>query len=126
MLATIVIVTTANRQRVFGVENIEDLKAVGEKLERFQQLFRRNTLIIGSGNQTEIFSPSSITRLELHYTDGHGVIPEIRGADVIVAIDPAASSQVEEAKDGEFTWQPFFSSIWKGLHAGPKARCWLT
>jgi len=65
MSIAITIVTTANRTRRFTQTDEACIQGVLDSLKRSGQLFSNRTLIIGSGEHTEIFSPSSITRIEI-------------------------------------------------------------
>lgn len=104
MLSTITIVTTANRQRTF-VQNdrqaFDDLRAT---LERYQLLFRRKTLILASDRETEIFLPSSLTRIEIQ--SGEDIWKSMPGGaqdSVITAIAPAQPSPEQQQAAGYFS-----------------------
>jgi hypothetical protein len=59
------IVTTANITRRFTQTDDACTKEILENLRRSGQLFSNRNLIIGSANETGIFAPSSITRIEI-------------------------------------------------------------
>jgi hypothetical protein len=82
MSIAVTIVTTANRTRCFTQTDEASIKEVLESLRRSGQLFSNRTLIIGSAHETEIFSPASITRIEIetkldlgNYLPQHGETP---------------------------------------------------
>jgi hypothetical protein len=65
MSIAVSIITIANRVRRFTQHDEAAIEAVFETLRRPSQLFSNRTLIIGSDRETEIFSPASITRIEI-------------------------------------------------------------
>ena len=60
----VTIVTTANRIRRYTQTDRLCIQEVLDALHRSGQLFASRTLIIGSDRETEIFTPSAITRVE--------------------------------------------------------------
>lgn len=88
MFATITIVTTANRQRTFVMNDRQAFDDLTVSLQRYQLLFRRKTLILASDRETEIFLPSSLTRIEIQ--SGEDIFRSLPGTaqdSVITAID---------------------------------------
>jgi hypothetical protein len=65
MSIAVTIVTTANRTRRFTQADEAGIQEILESLRRSGQLFSARTLIVGSAQETEIFSPASITRIEI-------------------------------------------------------------
>ncbi|MBK9442524.1 MAG: hypothetical protein IPN53_14975 [Comamonadaceae bacterium] len=65
MSVNVTIITTANRVRKFVQQDLQAIEQLLTTLQRSAQLFANRTLIIGSEHATEIFSPSSITRIEI-------------------------------------------------------------
>ena len=59
------IVTTSNIARRFTQTDDASIKEILENLRRSGQLFSNRNLIIGSANETGIFAPSSIARIEI-------------------------------------------------------------
>lgn len=59
------IVTTANTTRRFTQTDDASIQEILENLRRSGQMFSNRNLIIGSANETGIFAPSSITRIEI-------------------------------------------------------------
>lgn len=68
MSINVTIVTTANRIRQFVQTDETCIQETLQSLERSSQLFTNRALIIGSGEETEIFSPATITRIQFHTT----------------------------------------------------------
>jgi hypothetical protein len=65
MSIAINVITTANRTRCFTQHDDARINEILGNLGRCGQLFPSRALIFGSTNETEIFSPSSITRIEI-------------------------------------------------------------
>ena len=65
MSITITIVTTANRTLRFTQSAPEPVGEILASLRRCTQLFSNRTLVVVSDTGTEVFSPSSITRIEI-------------------------------------------------------------
>jgi hypothetical protein len=65
MLIAINVITTANRTRCFTQQNDDRIHEIFSSLGGCGQLFSSRVLIFGSETETEIFSPSSITRIEI-------------------------------------------------------------
>ena len=59
------VITTANRTRCFTQPDDIHIHEIFGNLGRCGQLFSSRVLIFGSSGETEIFSPSSITRIEI-------------------------------------------------------------
>ncbi len=89
MLATITVVTSANKQRVFVQNDREVFEELCASLQRYQQFFKRKTLILASKSETEIFLPASLTRIEIQSSEDVGrFLPDGRDS-VITAVEPA-------------------------------------
>jgi len=65
MSITVHIVTTANRRRSFVQHDETAIQHILDSLKRCSQLFTSRTLILASAGETEIFAPSSLTRIEI-------------------------------------------------------------
>jgi hypothetical protein len=65
MSIAINVITTANRTRCFTQQNEGHIHEIFKNLGGCVQLFSSRVLIFGSETETEIFSPSSITRIEI-------------------------------------------------------------
>ena len=65
MSITITIVTTANRTLRFTQSAPQQISEILASLQRCTQLFSNRTLVVVSDTGTDVFSPSSITRIEL-------------------------------------------------------------
>jgi hypothetical protein len=65
MSISINIITTANRTRSFSQQDDGYIQEIFSNLGRCGQLFVSRVLIFGSATETEVFSPSSITRIEI-------------------------------------------------------------
>lgn len=65
MSIAINVITTANRTRCFTQQDDDRIHEILSSLRHCGQLFSSRVLIFGSANETEIFSPSSITRIEI-------------------------------------------------------------
>jgi hypothetical protein len=65
MSIAINVVTTANHTRCFAQQDGERTNEIFRNLGGCGKLFSSRVLIFGSATETEIFSPSSITRIEI-------------------------------------------------------------
>ena len=65
MSIAISVITTANRKRDFTQQDENLSLEIFRNLGSCGQLFSSRVLIFGSSNETEIFNPSSITRIEV-------------------------------------------------------------
>lgn len=65
MSITISIVTTANRTLRFTQSEPARISEILSSLQRCTQLFSNQTLVVVSDTGTEVFSPASITRIEI-------------------------------------------------------------
>ena len=59
------VTTTANHTRCYTQQDDIHIHEIFSNLGRCGQLFSSRVLILGSSSETEIFSPSSITRIEI-------------------------------------------------------------
>jgi hypothetical protein len=87
------VTTTANRTRCFIQSSDDRIREIFSNLGRCGQIFSSRVLILGSVSETEIFSPSSITRIEIVTTrDLTEFLPKnlMMGKTTIAAL-PAAS-----------------------------------
>ena len=65
MSIAINVVTTANHTRSFTQQDGDRINEIFRNLGNCGKLFSSRVLIFGSATETEIFSPSSITRIEI-------------------------------------------------------------
>jgi hypothetical protein len=65
MSIAINVITTANHTRCFTQKDDERINEIFRNLGGCGKLFSSRVLIFGSATETEIFSPSSITRIEI-------------------------------------------------------------
>lgn len=65
MSIAVTITTTANRRRCFTQTDSASIQEVLESFQRSGQMFSSRTLIIGSAQETEVFAPAAITRIEI-------------------------------------------------------------
>jgi hypothetical protein len=65
MSIAINVITTANHTRCFTQQDDERINETFRNLGNCGKLFSSRVLIFGSATETEIFSPSSITRIEI-------------------------------------------------------------
>ncbi|MGA9665695.1 MAG: hypothetical protein WBQ69_04500 [Gallionella sp.] len=65
MSIAINVITTANRARHFTQHDKDRISEIFRDLGNCVKLFSSRVLILGSAAETEIFSPSSITRIEI-------------------------------------------------------------
>ena len=65
MSIAINVITTANHTRCFTQKNDDRINEIFHNLGSCGKLFSSRVLIFGSATETEIFSPSSITRIEI-------------------------------------------------------------
>jgi hypothetical protein len=65
MSIAINVITTANHTRSFTQQHGERINEIFRNLGNCGKLFSSRVLIFGSATETEIFSPSSITRIEI-------------------------------------------------------------
>jgi len=65
MSIAINVITTANRTRSFTQQDDIHIHEIFSNLGNCGQIFSSRVLIFGSSNETEIFQPSSITRIEV-------------------------------------------------------------
>jgi hypothetical protein len=68
MSIAINVITTANLTRCFSQQNDDCIREIFSSLRSCAQLFSSRVLIFSSANETEIFHPSSITRIEIETT----------------------------------------------------------
>lgn len=103
MLATITVVTTANRHRVFVQNDRPAFEELCVGLQRYQQIFQRKTMILASSCETEIFLPSSLTRIEIQTGEDLGqYLPGTPDA-VVKAFDPQQPVAGQPAAPGFFS-----------------------
>jgi hypothetical protein len=72
MLSTITVVTTANKHRTYVQRDQQAFDKLCASLQRYQQFFKRRSLILSSGQETEIFLPASLTRIEIRSEEDVG------------------------------------------------------
>lgn len=65
MSITLTIVTTANRTLRFTQSEPQQVSEILASLRRCTQLFSNRTLVVVSDTGTDVFSPASITRIEI-------------------------------------------------------------
>lgn len=65
MSIAINVITTANRARHYTQHDKDRINEIFKDLGNCVKLFSSRVLILGSATETEIFSPSSITRIEI-------------------------------------------------------------
>lgn len=103
MLATITIVTTANRHRVFAQNDRPAFEDLCAGLQRYQQIFQRKTLILASSGETEVFLPASLTRIEIQTGEDLGQYLPGTPDSVVKAIDPGLPVIGQSAAPGFFS-----------------------
>lgn len=95
------VITTANRTRCFTQQHDDHIHEIFKNLGNCAQLFSSRVLILGSETETEIFSPSSITRIEIVTTrDLTEFLPKQIGMGkmTITALSSAALATAPESK----------------------------
>jgi hypothetical protein len=96
MSIAISVTTTANRTRSFAQKNDDRINEIFGNLGNCGKLFSSRVLIFGSATETEIFRPSSITRIEIVTTrDLTEFLPKqlTMGKMVIASLPPEALNQ---------------------------------
>lgn len=104
MSIAINVITTANRTRCFTQQNEDRIHEIFSSLGGCGQLFSSRVLIFGSETETEIFSPSSITRIEIvTERDLTGFLPRQLAMEKIkmTALSPAALANAPESRADE-------------------------
>lgn len=104
MSITINVITTANRSRCFTQHDDARVQEIFRSLGNCGQLFSSRVLILGSDHETEVFSPSSITRIEIETRqDISGFLPKTLTMSEMVlsalpadALDQVPTSHVDE------------------------------
>ena len=87
------VITTANRTRRFAMNSPESIAHLLDNLKRSAQMFTGKPLIVGSAEQTEIFSASSIACLELETSiDLSGQLPGVQDP-TITALTPEEAAR---------------------------------
>ena len=102
MSINVTIVNTANRMRRFAQSDETRILEVLETLRRSAQLFTARTLILSSDTETEIFSPASITRIEIAtQRDISSYLPQ-HGETWMAAIDISAEQRPTRVEKNYF------------------------
>jgi hypothetical protein len=101
MSIAINVITTANRTRCFTQQDDERIREIFRHLGNCGQIFSSRVLIFGSATETEIFSPSSITRIEIVTTrDLTEFLPKqlTTGKLTMTALSSAALANAPESR----------------------------
>ena len=121
MSITVTIVTTANRAQRFTQLDDTYIHEMFDTLQRAGQFFSNRTLIIGSEQQTEIFSPSSITRIEIESPqDISSYLPKF-GQNKMALIPAGATTPPAEVSETHFASRVDFY-----FEGGDSVAVWLT
>lgn len=103
MLASITVVTTANKHRKYVQNDRQAFEKLCASLERYQQIFRRKSLILASASETEIFLPTSLTRIEIQSSEALGrFLLGAPSADIRV-VDPAQPIPAQQTGPDSFS-----------------------
>jgi len=108
MSIQVTIVTTANRVRRFNQSDETHIQSLLESLRRTAQMFSGHSLIVASANETELFSPKAITRIEIEtQRDLNAYLPH-HGATRVTALDVTDAPRVPRIEDAYFAGQVDF------------------
>jgi hypothetical protein len=103
MSINVTIVTTANRTRRFTQTDSASIQDILDSLRRAGQMFSNRTLIIGSVQETEIFAPSTITRIEIEtQLDLGAYLPQL-GESRLTSIPEGSSMPPPEVTETHFS-----------------------
>jgi hypothetical protein len=100
MSIAINVITTANHTRCFTQQDGERANEILRNLGNCGKLFSSRVLIFGSATETEIFSPSSITRIEIVTTrDLTEFLPKqlTMGKMIITSLPPDALDKTRQS-----------------------------
>lgn len=103
MSIAVTIVTTANRTRRFTQTDDASIKEILDSLRRSGQMFTNRTLIIGSAQETEIFSPASITRIEIETQIDLGAYLPQHGETKLTLITDTSVTPPAEVSETNFS-----------------------
>jgi hypothetical protein len=99
MTINVTIVTTANRTRQFVQTDDGAIQDLLGTLRLSGQIFTHRTLIIGSAQETEIFSPAAITRIEIAtQRDLSSALPQL-GDTQLTLLPPGAPTPPPEVTE---------------------------
>jgi hypothetical protein len=101
MSIAINVITTANHTRHFTQHNKDHIDQIFRDLVNCGKLFSSRVLIFGSATETEIFSPSSITRIEIVTTqDLTEFLPKqlTTGKMVVTSLPPDTLDQARQSR----------------------------
>lgn len=120
MLCTITVVTTANKHRTYVQRDRAAFDDLCASLQRYHQFFKRKSLILSSGQETEIFLPASLTRIEIRSDEDVGRYLLGGQESMIRALDP--DQPLPEAQIGP---DSFAGRIDFYFHGGDKLNTWV-
>jgi hypothetical protein len=103
MSITVTIVTTANRTRCFTQTDAQCEQDILGSLRRASQLFSNRTLIISSAQETEIFAPSAITRIEIGTQQDLGAYLPQQADTTLTLIPEGAPTPPTEISETHFS-----------------------
>lgn len=121
MSITVTIITTANRTRRFTQTDETCIQSLLDSLGRVGQLFANRTLIIGSGQETEIFSPSSITRIEIETARDLSTHLPQHGETQLTLIPEGSATPAPEVSETVFSGQVDFF-----FEGGDRVSIWMS